>query len=304
MMGLAPQIATSINNAVSYGMITESERRFRAITENSPAVLYSLDVNGDLTYVNPAGKNILGYGREELIGQPFLRLMRKEDEGTYLQFFRKIRDDKETINSFRCILLSKERVEGLYDISGAPNFDEKRNVIGVVGTLRDITEQSNAEKQMHGTSEMNDIHTLIEPTEECEYDAFICHASEDKNTVARPLAEKLKEFGFSIWYDECTLEIGDSLRRSIDKGLVNSRYGIVILSPAFFKKEWPQYELNGLTAREIKGKKVILPVWHRIEKADIEIFSPPLADKVAGNTLHQSLAEIARQLSIVLRKVQ
>jgi len=83
------------------------------------------------------------------------------------------------------------------------------------------------------------------------YDAFISHASEDKDDLARPLAEFLKKAGFSIWYDEFQLRVGDSLRRSIDKGLANSRFGIVVLSPNFFAKNWPQYELDGLVAKEI-----------------------------------------------------
>jgi hypothetical protein len=147
-----------------------------------------------------------------------------------------------------------------------------------------------------------DFKAEKQPPEGVGYDAFICHASEDKDSVARPLAEKLKELGFWIWFDEFTLEIGDSLRRSIDKGLVNSRYGIVILSPSFFQKEWPQYELNGLTAREIEGRKVILPVWHQVEKADILRVSPPLADKVAGNTSNHSIEQVAKQIAKVLIK--
>jgi len=143
-----------------------------------------------------------------------------------------------------------------------------------------------------------------DPPEGIGYDAFICHSSEDKDSVVRPIAEKLRDLGFWIWYDEFALEIGDSLRRSIDKGLVNSRYGIVVLSPAFFRKEWPQYELNGLTAREIEGRKVILPVWHQISKADILRISPPLADKIAANTTTHSLDEVAKQLAIVLAKEQ
>jgi hypothetical protein len=71
------------------------------------------------------------------------------------------------------------------------------------------------------------------------YDAFICHASEDKKSIARPLAAALDELRFRVWYDEFELKVGDSLRQSIDKGLVNSRYGIVILSKAFFAKDWP-----------------------------------------------------------------
>lgn len=55
----------------------------------------------------------------------------------------------------------------------------------------------------------------------------------------RPLAEALVAAGFKIWYDEMTLKVGDQLRTSIDKGLSESRYGIVIFSAAFFDKNWP-----------------------------------------------------------------
>jgi len=132
------------------------------------------------------------------------------------------------------------------------------------------------------------------------YDAFICHASEDKKSIVRPLAAALDELRFRVWYDEFELKVGDSLRQSIDKGLVNSRYGIVILSKAFFAKDWPQYELNGLTAREIDGEKVILPVWHGVTKADILQYSPPLADKVAVVTKGMKITEVAKALSAAL----
>src|SRR5258708_647859 len=59
------------------------------------------------------------------------------------------------------------------------------------------------------------------------YDAFISHASEDKRQVVAPLAKALTKLGFRIWYDEFELRVGDSLRQSIDKGLINSRFGIV-----------------------------------------------------------------------------
>lgn len=68
-----------------------------------------------------------------------------------------------------------------------------------------------------------------EVVREVSYDAFISHASEDKEDLVRPLAEKLKAAGFSIWYDNFELKVGDSLRRSIDKGLANSKFGIVVL---------------------------------------------------------------------------
>ena len=133
-----------------------------------------------------------------------------------------------------------------------------------------------------------------------EHDVFISHASEDKNSLVRPLAEKLTELGFDVWYDESSLKVGDSLRQKIDQGLASSRYGIVVLSESFFAKNWPQYELNGLVAREMYGGKVILPIWHKVSKDEVLRFSPTLADKVALNTAIFSVSEIAKQLAEVL----
>jgi hypothetical protein len=114
------------------------------------------------------------------------------------------------------------------------------------------------------------------------FDVFICHASEDKDEFVRPLAERLKENHIEVWYDEFSLKIGDSLRRSIDIGLSKSRYGIVVLSKNFFSKEWPQWELDGLVQRQNNAKaNLILPIWHNITKEEVLAFSPSLADKVA-----------------------
>lgn len=142
-----------------------------------------------------------------------------------------------------------------------------------------------------------------EPQEEIGYDAFISHATEDKDDLVRPLAGILKKYGFRIWYDEFEIEIGDSLRESIDQGLVNSRYGIVILSQKFLDKNWTKYELNSLVAKEIEGKKVILPIWHNVTKDQVLKYSPMLADKLALNTETLSIREIAKRLSKTLTKI-
>jgi hypothetical protein len=145
-------------------------------------------------------------------------------------------------------------------------------------------------------------HNAIKPSY-IGYDAFISHASEDKNKIVRPLAQRLGKMGFSIWYDEYELKVGDSLRQSIDRGLVNSRYGIVILSKAFFKKKWPQYELNGLSAREIDGNKVILPVWYNISKKEILRYSPTLADKMAAVIKDNDISKAVKELSKALKEI-
>jgi len=116
------------------------------------------------------------------------------------------------------------------------------------------------------------------------WDIFISHASEDKEEIAHALAEALQKRGFAVWYDKFSLKLGDSLRESIDQGLAESRFGVVILSKHFFAKRWPNKELNGLTAIEINGEKLILPVWHRITHDEVLKFSPTLADRKAVRT--------------------
>jgi hypothetical protein len=115
-------------------------------------------------------------------------------------------------------------------------------------------------------------------------DFFISHASEDKEAAARPLYEELTMRGFSVWLDKAELTLGDSLRSKIDIGLRTCRFGVVILSPAFFAKQWPQYELDGLVARQMQGSKVILPVWHLVDYADVLQFSPSLAGYLSVST--------------------
>ncbi|WP_273854690.1 toll/interleukin-1 receptor domain-containing protein [Serratia liquefaciens] len=134
-----------------------------------------------------------------------------------------------------------------------------------------------------------------------QYDVFISHASEDKDAFVRPFAEHLRHLGISVWYDEFSLQWGDSLRRSIDKGLANSRFGVVVLSKAFVQKRWTEYELNGLVAAEIEGSKRVLPIWHEISKLEVMKFSPTLADKLALNTMTSTTEEIAEQLLSILR---
>ncbi len=133
-----------------------------------------------------------------------------------------------------------------------------------------------------------------------EHDAFISHASEDKAALARPLADALLANGHRIWLDEFTLKVGDSLRRSIDKGLRSSRFGIVILSNAFFAKNWTNHELDGLVAREMDGSKIILPIWHGITKAQMMNYSPSLADKYALSSERSTIEELVQALETVL----
>jgi len=148
------------------------------------------------------------------------------------------------------------------------------------------------------------------------WDIFISHASEDKDSFVGPLAQSLEQLGYAVWYDQFTLKLGDSLRESIDRGLRHSRYGVVVLSKAFFQKRWTQIELGALIEREGEEAKVILPVWHGVEVNEVRAVSPILADRlavkssqgidivvkaiidVAGNPVKKSVTELIANLEL------
>lgn len=133
------------------------------------------------------------------------------------------------------------------------------------------------------------------------YDVFISHASEDKESIVRSLATALSNRGLKVWYDELTLRIGDSLRQKIDRGLANSRVGLVVLSPSFIAKGWTNYELDGIVTRTVSGEQILLPIWHKITKQEVIDFSPSLADKVARSTAMHTVDEIADEIAELIQ---
>jgi small-conductance mechanosensitive channel len=130
-----------------------------------------------------------------------------------------------------------------------------------------------------------------------EYDVFVSHATEDKESFVDEFVSILREeYQLKVWYDVLTIKWGDSIRAKIDQGLKKSKFGIVVLSRNYIKKHWTQYELEGLFQRESFGGKLILPVWHDITKQEVQNFSPSLAGKMAMNTAIMTPQEIAEKL--------
>lgn len=144
----------------------------------------------------------------------------------------------------------------------------------------------------------DDMLAVEPPSLTRRWDVFICHATEDKTSVVRPLYGELVALDVDTWYDESELVMGDSIRRKIDHGLANSRFGVVVLSRAFFAREWPQRELDGLVTLETAGRQRILPIWHNISRDEITSYSPTLADKVAARTADATIAEIALAIAV------
>jgi hypothetical protein len=131
-------------------------------------------------------------------------------------------------------------------------------------------------------------------------DVFICHASEDKDDIALPLANALIARGYTVWLDKFVLKLGDRLLDRIDDGIASCRFGIVILSPKFFEKKWTKRELSGLAAREdAEERPLILPIRHNIDQAGLARRSPLLA-AILGADWSEGLDAIVAKIVDVL----
>ncbi|AHH97585.1 toll/interleukin-1 receptor domain-containing protein [Kutzneria albida] len=134
-----------------------------------------------------------------------------------------------------------------------------------------------------------------------KYDLFISHAYEDKGEFVRPLVTRLNRFHVSVWYDEHSLQVGDSLSGSIDRGLRESKFGLLVITKSFLKKAWPEYEYRSLLTREVGKEKVVLPIWHGVSRDDVLEYSAWLADKVALVTSDKDSNEIAAEILAVVK---
>ena len=128
-------------------------------------------------------------------------------------------------------------------------------------------------------------------------DTFICHATEDKEFMARPLHKALSEAGVYAWLDESEIRLGQSIRQKIDEGLANCRSGTVILSRPFFSKNWTQYELDGIVGRKMRGEILLFPIQHGITIDEINSHSPSLAGLSLWNSSSRSFEEIATEIA-------
>ncbi len=174
LLGIAPQIAISINNAISYKRIQESEERFRSLSSNSPDIIYTIGIDGAFTYVNPAWERILGHPADEVIGRFFIQFIKPEEAPLYKKIFKETRDQKKTVRDLTGTILHQNGSERYFSLSAAPNLDAEGKVIGVVGTFKDITDRQLAEEALQYRVDLEKLITSISTH-------FINLASEDIN---------------------------------------------------------------------------------------------------------------------------
>lgn len=127
-------------------------------------------------------------------------------------------------------------------------------------------------------------------------DVFLCHAWDDRKGAAKELYEILKTKGVSVWFSENDVPLGAPLLREIDKGLANSRMGIVLVTPSFLKRIKGEgiadKELSALLARDL-----LVPVVHNTTFEDLREVSPLLGSRSGLCTIEESMEEVAAKIA-------
>lgn len=127
-------------------------------------------------------------------------------------------------------------------------------------------------------------------------DVFLCHAWDDRRGAAKELCDILESKGVSVWFSEKDVLLGQPLLREIDKGLANSRVGIVLVTPSFIERinaaGIAEKELSALLARDL-----LVPVVHNTTFEELRDVSPLLGSRSGLSTIEDSLEVVARKLA-------
>ena len=127
-------------------------------------------------------------------------------------------------------------------------------------------------------------------------DVFLCHAWDDRQGAAKELHDLLESRGVSVWFSEKDVGLGVPLLRAIDKGLANSRIGIVLVTPALLRRLPAEgiadKELSALLARER-----LVPVVHETTYEALREVSPLLGSRSGLSTAEEPMADVAAKLA-------
>lgn len=127
-------------------------------------------------------------------------------------------------------------------------------------------------------------------------DVFLCHAWDDRKGAAKELHDLLQSHGVSVWFSENDVGLGQPLMRTIDKGLANSRVGIVLVTPELLrrlpKEGVADKELSALLARDR-----LVPIVHGTTYEALREVSPLLGSRSGLDTAEEPMAEVAAKLA-------
>jgi hypothetical protein len=127
-------------------------------------------------------------------------------------------------------------------------------------------------------------------------DVFLCHAWDDRQGAAKELHDLLEAHGVSVWFSEKDVSLGTQLLRAIDKGLANSRVGIVLVTPALLRR-LPEQSISDMELSALLAREQLVPVVHETTYEALRKVSPLLASRTGLSTAEEPMADVAAKLA-------
>lgn len=134
-------------------------------------------------------------------------------------------------------------------------------------------------------------------------DVFICHDSKDKESIARPLAIRLREQGLKVWFDEFSIAIGDSIDDAMMKGIKGSRKGVLIVSQNLISnhKDARREAQSWIAEENRRSEYLLLPVWHGVDSEAVADWIPWLARRNAAKSPDENIETISKKIHKALQ---
>ena len=127
--------------------LQESESKYRSLVETSQDIIWSLDAQGNYTFVNSATIQICDYEPAEIIGRPYSDFLAPEYAKEDRLVFQRLLAG-ESIFQYEATFLAKAGRRVNLVISAMALRDETGAVVGVTGTANDITARKQAEQTL------------------------------------------------------------------------------------------------------------------------------------------------------------
>lgn len=127
-------------------------------------------------------------------------------------------------------------------------------------------------------------------------DVFLCHAWDDRQGAAKELRDLLVAAGVKVWFSENDLALGVPMMRAIDKGLANSRIGLVLVTPALLAS-LPREGVADKELAVLLMRNQLVPIVHNTTYSALLNVSPMLASRSGLSTAEDSMSVVAAKIA-------
>ena len=135
-------------------MIRENERRYRHLIENSNDIIYTTDLKGNITYLNPVTERVTGYAISQLLGKQFYKLIREDSVEAHRKFYGKQLLEELSTTYYEFPIVTRDGTEKWFG-QQVQIILEMDNAVGFQATARDITDRLKAEDAQRQREKMS-----------------------------------------------------------------------------------------------------------------------------------------------------